>query len=109
MKNDRTAKCEKMSTLNVKSARSAKCENNSTLKREKSFSQLDDQSDGQLVKFGRPGQCFSAFLGSEVSTFQKFKMPGSVMIFTENVKFRWVGGDLETISLLFLLIFYLFL
>ena len=31
MKNDRSAKCEKMSTLNVKSARSAKCENISTL------------------------------------------------------------------------------
>ena len=31
MKNDRSAKCKKMSTLNVKSARSAKCENNSTL------------------------------------------------------------------------------
>ena len=31
MKNDRSAKCEKMSTLNVKSARSAKCENNSTV------------------------------------------------------------------------------
>ena len=40
MKNDRSAKCEKMSTLNVKSARSSKCE--------KPFSQLDDQSDGQL-------------------------------------------------------------
>ena len=31
MENDRSAKCEKMSTLNVKSARSAKCENNATL------------------------------------------------------------------------------
>ena len=31
MKNDRSAKCEKMSTLNVKSAKSAKCENNATL------------------------------------------------------------------------------
>ena len=31
MKNDRSAKCVKMSTVNVKSARSAKCDNNSTL------------------------------------------------------------------------------
>ena len=31
MKNDRSAKCEKMATLNVKSARSAKCEKMATL------------------------------------------------------------------------------
>ena len=37
MKNDRSTKCEKMSTLNVKSARFAKCENNSALNVKKVF------------------------------------------------------------------------
>ena len=71
MKNDRSAKCEKMSTLNVKSARSAKCENNATLN-VNFFSHLDDQSDGQLGQFSRPGQFFfSEFWGCGGSTFQK--------------------------------------
>ena len=77
VKNDRSAKCEKMSTLNVKSARSAKCENNSTLNVKKSFSQLDDQPDGQLGQFSRPGKFF-----------RHFGVAGRIMIFTENVNFR---------------------
>ncbi len=49
----------------------------------------------QLGQFGRPGQfSFSAFSGFGVSTFQKLKILGSVMIFRESVKLKkkLVGG-----------------
>ena len=64
MKNDRSAKCEK--NLN------AKCENNSTeySKCDIFVVKLDDQSDGQLGQFGRPGQVFSRHFG--VSGCQHF-------------------------------------
>ncbi len=64
MKNDRSGKCEKISTQNVKSGRSDKCEKKSTLNvksgrsgkcekinakcEKKKFGQLHDQSDGQF-------------------------------------------------------------
>ena len=54
----------------------------------KKFGQLDDQSDGQFGQFGRPGQFFSSFSGFGVSTFQKLKILGSVMIFRESVKLK---------------------
>ena len=91
MKNDRSAKCEKMSTLNVKSARSAKCENNSTLNVK---TVLVSWMTSQMVSLANlvGWSVFSAFLGCGVSTFQKLKILGSVMIFTENVKFRFGSG-----------------
>ena len=70
------ARCEKI-TLSVKNDRSGKCE--------KKFGQLHDQSDGQFGQFGRPGQFFSGF---GVSTFQKLKILGSVMISRESVKLK---------------------
>ena len=50
----------------------------------KSFSQFDNLSDGQFGQFGRPGHAFWSFV---VSTFQKLKILGGVMIFRENVQF----------------------
>ena len=88
MKNDRSAKCEKMSTLNVKSARSLKCENISTLYVKKvlvSWMTSQMASLANLVGL----VIFLAFWGVNIS---KKKMLGSVMIFTENVKFRSVSG-----------------
>ena len=81
-----------ISTLNVKSARSGKCENNSKLNVKKKFGQLHDQSDGQFGQFCRPGQFSSAFSGFGVSTFQKLKTFGSVMILREKKKKKksWV-------------------
>ena len=76
---------KQISTLNVKSARSGKCEKHSTLNVKK-FGQLHDQSDGQFGQFGQPGQFFSAFSGFGVSTFQKLKILGSVMILRGHVK-----------------------
>ena len=70
-----------------------KCENNSALNVKKRFSHLDDQSDGQLGQFCRPGQFLFGILGLRgVNIFQKLKIRGSVMIFTENVKFRSGSG-----------------
>ena len=87
MKNDRSGKCEKISTLNVKSGRSGKCENNFTLNVKKSFGQLHDQSDGQFGQFGRPGKYFLGIFGlRSVTTFQKLKILGSGVILRENVK-----------------------
>ena len=83
MKKDRTAKCEKMSTLNVKSARSVKCENNSTLNvKQVLVSWMTSQMVSLANLVGLVS--FSAFWGCGVSTFQKLKMLGSVMIF--NIK-----------------------
>ena len=86
VKNDRSGK--KISTLNVKSVRSGKCEQNLNAKCEKKFG----QSDSQFGKFCRPGQFFSGFW---VSTFQKLKFLGSVMILREKCKIltqEWAGG-----------------
>ena len=47
---------------------------------------MTSQIDGQFGQFGRPGQFFSAFSGFGVSTFQKLKIMGRVMIFKESVK-----------------------
>ena len=59
---------------------------------EKKFGQLHDQSNGQFGQFGQ--LFFSAFSGFGVSTFQKLKILGSVMIFRESVKWnkQRVGG-----------------
>ena len=78
---------KKISTVNVKSGRSGKCQKKFYAKCGKKFGQLDDQSYGQCGQFGRPGQLFSTFSGFGVSTFQKLKILGSVMILRENVKF----------------------
>ena len=51
---------------------------------EKKFGQLHDQSNGQFGQFGK--FFFPAFSGFGVSTFQKLKILGSVMIFRESVK-----------------------
>ena len=66
-----TAKCEKMSTLNVKSARSVKCENNSTLNVKKVYivSWMTSQMASLANVVGLVS--FSAFWGCGVSTFQK--------------------------------------
>ena len=92
MKNDRSAKCEKMSTLNVKSAWSAKCENNATLNVKKVLVSWMTSQMASLANLVALVRFFSAFCGCGVSTFQKLKMLGCVMIFTENVKFRSGSG-----------------
>ena len=84
VKNGRSGECENKSMLNVKRGRSGKCEKKSTLNVEKKFGQLHDQSNGQFGQFGQ--LFFSAFSGFGVSTFQKLKILGSVMIFRESVK-----------------------
>ena len=63
-------------------------EKNYTLNVKKKFGQLHDQSDGQFGLFGRLGMVsfFSSFSGFGVSTFQKLKILGCVMILRENVK-----------------------
>ena len=60
----------------------------------KSFSQLDDQSDGQFGQFGRPGQFFRyvGVAGCQHFTSLKCWEVGPNMIFTENVKFRSGSG-----------------
>ena len=50
---------------------------------EKKFGQLHDQSNGQFGQFGQ--LFFSPFSGFGVSTFQKLKILGSVMIFRVQV------------------------
>ena len=70
---------KQISTLNVKNARSGKCEKHSTLNVKKSLAScMTSQmvSLDNLVSLVR----FSAFSGFGVSTFQKLKILGSVMI-----------------------------
>ena len=55
----------------------------STLNVKKKFGQLHDQSNGQFGQFGQ--LFFSPFSGFGVSTFQKLKILGSVMIFRVQV------------------------
>ena len=81
MKNDRSAKCEKMSTLNVKSARSAKCEKNSTLNVHKVLVSWMTSQMASLANLVDLVSFFSVFWGCGVSTFQKLKMLGSDMKF----------------------------
>ena len=73
MKIDRSAKCEKMSTLNVKSARSAKCENNSTLNVKKVLVSWMASQMASLANLVGLVSFFPAFGGCGVSTFQKIK------------------------------------
>ena len=68
-----------ISTLNVKSGRSGKCEKHSTLNVKKVW------SVAWPVRWS-VWTIWSAFSGFEVSTFQKLKMLGSVMILRKNVK-----------------------
>ena len=98
MKNDRSGKCEKISTLNVKSGRSGKCEKKSTLnvksgrsgKCEKIYAKCEKSFVGCMTSRSLDNlvglvSFFPAFSGVNIS---KVKNPGSVMIFRESEKLK---------------------
>ena len=75
-----------ISTLNVKSGRSGKCEQKFYAKCEKSLVSCMTSQTVSLDNLVGLVSFFSAFSGFGVSTFQKLKTLGSVMILRENVK-----------------------
>ena len=86
---------KKISTLNVKSGRSGKCEKKSTLnvKKKSLVSCMTSQMVSLDNLVGLVSFFLSAFSRFGVSTFQKLKILGSVMIFRESVKLKknlWV-------------------